>query len=84
MLYNIEYCMYCTVHSGMPWQPWNGFFAGITPPESLHIIGKVEGKGASEQFKERGCTHEPTSTTTTDPVGSTVRYEMMELCTGSV
>ena len=43
MLYNIEYCMYCTVHSGLPWQPWIGFFAGITPPEALHIIGKVEG-----------------------------------------
>ena len=57
--------MYCTVHSGLPWQPWIGFFAGITPPESLHIIGKVEGKGASEQFKERGETHEPKSTTTT-------------------
>ena len=22
---------------------WIGFFSGITPPEALHIIGKVEG-----------------------------------------
>ena len=34
--------MYCTVHSGLPWQPWIGFFAGTTPPEALHIIGKVD------------------------------------------
>ena len=45
--------------------PVLGFFAGITPPEALHRIGKVEGKGASEQFKERDETHEPKSTTTT-------------------
>ena len=32
------------------------FFAGITPPEELHRIGKAEGKGAI------GKTHEPKST----------------------
>ena len=41
------------------------FVAGITPPEELHRIGKAEGKGASEQFKERGKTHGPKSTTLT-------------------
>ena len=35
------------------------FFAGITPPEELHRIGKAEGKGAI------GKTHEPKSITTT-------------------
>ena len=55
----------------MAWQPWLGFFAGIIPPDALHRIGKAEGKGASEQFKERGKTHGPKSTTTTTTTTTT-------------
>ena len=53
-----------------------GFFAGITPPEAPHRIGKVGGKGASEQFIERGKTREPKSTTTTSAVffGKQLKY----------
>ena len=50
--------------SGLPWQPWIGFFAGITPPKALTSI-KVEGQEANKQFNEGGDTHEPKSTTTT-------------------
>ena len=35
------------------------------PPPKRYMNRKVEGKEASEQFKERGRTHEPKSTTTT-------------------
>ena len=43
------------VLSGLPWQPWIGFFAGITPPKTLTSI-KVELQEASKQFKEGGDT----------------------------
>ena len=48
-----EYCMYCMVHGSLPWQPWLGFFVGITPPDTLHRIGMAKRKGANEHFKER-------------------------------
>ena len=44
--------LYGSLWSALATVDW--IFAGITPPDALHRIGKAEGKGASEQFKERG------------------------------
>ena len=55
------------------------------PPSELHLDQALEEQERLDRFNiVLFCKPSSNTNTKLDPVGSTVRYEMMKLCTGSV